>query len=371
MPLAGAPLVTHAVRGALACRDVGHVAVVAPEGHLGEVVAALSGAWSDPVAARVDVVAGGADRSGSVAAGLAAMPRDVGIVLVHDAARALTPPEVFSRVVAAVRQGHPAVVPALPVTDTVKVVHGDTVVRTLDRAGLRAVQTPQGFLRETLEHAHDTQPAGTDDAGMVEAMGAQVSVVDGDRRALKITTPQDLRAAEQWLADERRPTLVVLGGLPGVGKTTAARGWAQGGRAAHLRLDTVEQALLRAGAAELGVHGYAVLYAVADDLLGAGCDVVADTVNPVPETRTAWRDLAARTGARVVEVELVCSDRVEHDRRVTRRVADIAGHRLPTVRDVREREYRPWAGVRVLDTAGRTPEEVVRAVASIVEEETR
>ena len=153
-------------------------------------------------AVSVTVVPGGAERTDSVAAGLRALDPAAGVVLVHDAARALTPREVFERVVEAVRGGHPAVIPALPVTDTIKSVDAeDRVVDTPDRAGLRAVQTPQGFLRETLERAHAEAPrAATDDAGLVEAAGGQVVVVPGSMEALKVTTPWDLRVAELILA---------------------------------------------------------------------------------------------------------------------------------------------------------------------------
>lgn len=205
VPLGGVPLVTHALRGVLSCPDLSDVVVVAPPGHLTELTDAVHLApASAPV--RVQVVAGGAERTGSVAAGLRALPAEVAIVLVHDAARALTPTDVFERVVTAVRHGHPAVIPALPVTDTIKVVDSrGRVVSTPDRATLRAVQTPQGFLRETLELAHrEARDTATDDAGLVESLGQSVSVVDGDARALKITGPQDLAIADSWVADVTR-----------------------------------------------------------------------------------------------------------------------------------------------------------------------
>jgi 2-C-methyl-D-erythritol 4-phosphate cytidylyltransferase len=118
--------------------------------------------------------------------------------LVHDAARALTPPALIARVVAALRDGHPAVVPALPVADTIKAVDANgVVIATPDRTGLRAAQTPQGFHTELLLRAYDSSPADvTDDATLVENLGAQVFVVDGDPMAFKITTPWDLLLAE-------------------------------------------------------------------------------------------------------------------------------------------------------------------------------
>lgn len=150
------------------------------------------------------VVAGGEDRVVSVAAALAVVPH-AERVLVHDAARCLTPVGVFHRVVEALDDGAAAVVPVLPVTDTVKTAtnHG-TVVGDLDRSALRRVQTPQGFTRDVLVAAHDLQrsdpdPAATDDAGLVERLDVAVVGVTGDEAALKITHPIDLRIAEIYL----------------------------------------------------------------------------------------------------------------------------------------------------------------------------
>jgi 2-C-methyl-D-erythritol 4-phosphate cytidylyltransferase len=120
---------------------------------------------------------------------------------VHDAARCLTPVPVVEAVVAALHAGAEAVVPVLPVADTVKEVDGDRVVATLDRAALRVVQTPQGFRRDVLERAHASgQPALTDDAGLVEALGGAVTTVAGSEEAFKVTRPIDLLLAEAVLA---------------------------------------------------------------------------------------------------------------------------------------------------------------------------
>lgn len=150
------------------------------------------------------VVVGGADRTESVGNGLAAVG-DAEFVLVHDAARALTPPALIVRVVEALRAGHPAVVPAVPLADTVKAVDAaGTVIGTPDRAGLRAVQTPQGFRADLLRRAYaEAGGTFTDDAAMVESIGAGVHVVAGDPRAFKITTPMDLLLAEAVLAAAR------------------------------------------------------------------------------------------------------------------------------------------------------------------------
>ena len=171
--------------------------IVAPASHLQQ---ARNVAGQDP---RVDVVAGGADRSASVAAGLAALHHDDGIVLVHDAARALAPSDLFARVIHAVRAGHSAVVPGLAVTDTIKVVDAQGRVQaTPDRESLRGIQTPQGFLREVLEHAHAGGGYATDDAGLVERIGGHVRVVDGDPRAFKVTSALDLAVATALLQDD-------------------------------------------------------------------------------------------------------------------------------------------------------------------------
>lgn len=187
----GRTLLDRAVGGLLASEVVDHVVVAVP--------AALADEAKRSLGERATVVAGGADRTTSVSLALAAISGDPGFVLVHDAARALTPPALIVRVVDALRAGHDAVVPALPLHDTIKAVDANGVVLgTPERAGLRAVQTPQGFARGLLLRAY--QRAGTaeftDDASLVEHVGGQVQVVDGDPLAFKITTPLDLLLAE-------------------------------------------------------------------------------------------------------------------------------------------------------------------------------
>lgn len=201
MPLAGVPLLGHALRGALSCAHVDEVAVVAPASHRQQANALAEDVRRElGSSAPVTVVVGGAERGDSVAAGLRALGEDVDVVLVHDAARCLTPVAVFDRVVAGVRSGVVAVVPGAPVVDTIKQVDADGfVVATPDRAALRAVQTPQGFRRDVLERAHAGGSDATDDAGLVERLGERVLVVDGDPRALKVTTPADLEAAARLL----------------------------------------------------------------------------------------------------------------------------------------------------------------------------
>lgn len=192
--LVGEPLLVHAVRGLRRVPEVGPVVVAAPQAELAAVRGLLA-----PY--DVEVVAGGASRQESVRLALAALPPGVELVLVHDAARCLVPVEVAVAVIAALRAGADAVVPVLALTDTVKHVDGDRVLGTVDRAALRAVQTPQGFRRQVLVAAHEAGlQAATDDAGLVEAAGGRVRTVPGHDEAFKITRPFDLLLAEAVLA---------------------------------------------------------------------------------------------------------------------------------------------------------------------------
>lgn len=159
--------------------------------------------------------------------------------------------------------------------------------------------------------------------------------------------------------------LVVVGGLPGTGKTTIARQMAARWSAAYLRIDVIEQAIRLAGvlAADVGPAGYAVATALAASNLANGLAVVADCVNPVRATREGWRSAAAAVGARIVEIEVVCSNREEHRRRVETRRSDIDGLTLPSWQDVLEREYAPWEEPHlVIDTAGATPDQAIALI---------
>ena len=162
--------------------------------------------------------------------------------------------------------------------------------------------------------------------------------------------------------------LLIFGGLPGVGKTEIAAGLARDIGAVHLRIDSIEQAMRNSGITISGPEGYEVAYAVAEDNLGLGRTVVADSVNPIEITRAAWRDVAERAGTRFIEIEVVCSDEAEHRRRVETRTADIAGHQLPTWQGVCEREYEPWEADIVMDTAGRGIEASVSDLREKLEE---
>ncbi|MEU5954871.1 2-C-methyl-D-erythritol 4-phosphate cytidylyltransferase [Streptomyces sp. NPDC047525] len=210
--LNGTPMLIHAVRAMAASRAVSLVVVVAPPEDTAEVKSLLA---DHALPERTDfmVVPGGETRQESVKLGLDALPEGIGVVLVHDAARPLVPVDTVDGVIEAVREGAPAVVPALPLADTVKQVEpGDPtqpgapepVVATPERARLRAVQTPQGFDRDTLVRAHATVTENvTDDASMVEQLGLQVVVVPGHEEAFKVTRPLDLVLAEAVLARRR------------------------------------------------------------------------------------------------------------------------------------------------------------------------
>jgi 2-C-methyl-D-erythritol 4-phosphate cytidylyltransferase len=197
----GVPMLVHAVRALAAAAEVDLVVVAAPPDRVDATRDLLDGHHAG---AQLVVVAGGATRRESVGAALGALPPEVTVVLVHDAARPLAPVSLVDAVAATVRDGAVAVVPGLPVPDTIKQVDGDAVVATVDRSRLRAVQTPQGFRRDVLERAHaDHEAEGrdvTDDAGMVEALGLPVRVVPGHEEAFKVTRPLDLLLAEAVLA---------------------------------------------------------------------------------------------------------------------------------------------------------------------------
>jgi len=216
--LAACTLVGHAASRLSASGEITQIVVTAPAEHHAAVSEALSATPGITVPWRV--VEGGPSRQASVAAGLAELARTMDpaaphdVVLVHDAARPLASAALVSRVVAAVREGAGAVVPGLPVTDTIKSVAvsadgPERVTGTVDRSVLRAVQTPQGFAWELLLRAHaagadraqDESTAATDDSSLVEALGEAVHVVPGEAAALKITTTYDLAVAGLLLAE--------------------------------------------------------------------------------------------------------------------------------------------------------------------------
>lgn len=256
----------HALRGVFSA-PAAQVVVVVPEGYEGDATTDALDAAGDR-GELVTVVTGGATRQQSVAAGLAALWGDVDTVLVHDAARALTPAAVFERVVAALDDGAVAVIPVLPVVDTIKRVDGaGRVVAAVDRSELAAAQTPQGFRRSVLEAAAASADADhTDDAALVAAAGHPVVTVEGDARAFKVTTAPDLDRARSLVAVapevEAAPTPAT--GIPRVGLGTDVHGFGGEGTLWLAGLEWPgEQAL--SGHSD----GDAVAHAIVDALLAA------------------------------------------------------------------------------------------------------
>ncbi|MCK8609922.1 2-C-methyl-D-erythritol 4-phosphate cytidylyltransferase [Agromyces sp. C10] len=205
VPLGDDTVLGVALDAVLGMSDAPYLVVVAPAERVEEaraIVTARAGAAS----VAFDVVAGGETRQESVSRGIAALPHVIETVLVHDAARPLTPSIVFDEVAAAVRARGHGVVPGLPVIDTIKRVDArGRVVATVDRSELAAMQTPQGFPRSALEHAYSrAHGEHTDDAALVESVGMPIDIVPGDARAFKITVPADLHRAEQLVAERAR-----------------------------------------------------------------------------------------------------------------------------------------------------------------------
>ncbi|WP_349867538.1 2-C-methyl-D-erythritol 4-phosphate cytidylyltransferase [Leifsonia sp. WHRI 6310E] len=203
--LAGRTLLERSLAAVRGLAEPVQTIVVAPADLLDE-ARGIAGATLGDLAP-VAVVVGGDTRQQSVAAGLAVLASGVEVVLVHDAARALTPSSLFEAVVSAVRATGHGVIPGLPVSDTIKRVSVDGAVHeTVDRSELSAIQTPQGFPRDQLLAAYAAAERDeTDDAGLVAAAGHPVSVVPGDAHAFKITTPWDLRRAEELLGASAVP----------------------------------------------------------------------------------------------------------------------------------------------------------------------
>lgn len=269
-------ILRRSLDGVFAALENAQVVVVVPEGREGE---ALTDAYAASGERRdlVSVVTGGDTRQQSVRAGIRGLWGDIETVLVHDAARALTPPEQFTRVLDAIRETGWGAVPVLPVIDTIKRVGDGEVLGVVDRAELGAAQTPQGFRRDILESAYAVADAEfTDDAALVAAAGHRIAAVEGDALAFKITTPTDLVRARALVAPDPHPGPVTierpapvprvgmgtdvhafggdgelwLGGLAWPGEP-ALSGHSDGDAVAHAIVDAL---LAAAGLGDIGVH---------------------------------------------------------------------------------------------------------------------
>ncbi|MGP0107698.1 MAG: 2-C-methyl-D-erythritol 4-phosphate cytidylyltransferase [Acidimicrobiales bacterium] len=193
--LAGRPVAAWSVAAARTVAD--GVVLVVPAG----ADDSDSGAPGPSTMGADRVVVGGSSRAGSVRAGLAAVPEDAAVIVVHDAARPLATPALFAAVVDAVRSdGADGAIPVLPLSDTLKRTSEGRVLSTVDRAGLATTQTPQAFVAARLRAAHRGDGEATDDAGLLELEGATVRTVPGDPRNLKLTRAEDLAVAEALMA---------------------------------------------------------------------------------------------------------------------------------------------------------------------------
>ncbi len=291
VPVGGITLLGRALHSVLGMSEPAQVIIVAP-GELVRDAQKIAADIAGVATASVTVVAGGGTRQQSVRAGLEVVHSGAQVVLVHDAARALTPSALFERVAVEVdARGH-GVVPGLPVSDTVKRVDAhDDIVETVDRSALSAVQTPQGFPKEHLLEAYaSATEEATDDAALVSASGHRVSVVPGDPLAFKITTPWDLRRAEELVA--RRDDRARIGvGTDTHGFDADAELWLAG--------------LHWPGESGLAGHsdGDAVAHAITDALLSAAGlgDIGAAFGTDDPRFRGAHGEVFIREARRLVE----------------------------------------------------------------------
>ncbi|CAQ02817.1 bifunctional 2-C-methyl-D-erythritol 4-phosphate cytidylyltransferase/2-C-methyl-D-erythritol 2,4-cyclodiphosphate synthase [Clavibacter sepedonicus] len=332
----GATLLARSLGSVLGLAEEAHVVVVAPETHLAETTAVVD-AVAGVARGSVAVVVGGATRQGSVAAGLAALAGSVDTVLVHDAARALTPAALFAAVAVAVRAEGAGIVPGLPVTDTVKRLDPDgECLGTVDRSDLVGVQTPQGFPRAALDAAYARADAEhTDDAALFQASGGRVRVIPGDALAFKVTTAWDLRRAEELVARDAGTGSAASRLRSGIGTDVHATDatqplWLAGlhwpgqpGLAGHSDGDAVSHAmcdalLSAAGLGDIGgvfgtddpeldgAHGEVFLRRTAELVRGAGYRIVNVAVQVMavrpklsPRRAEAERILSAAVGAPV------------------------------------------------------------------------
>ncbi|NHI17854.1 2-C-methyl-D-erythritol 4-phosphate cytidylyltransferase [Microbacterium excoecariae] len=256
-------ILRHCLRGVFDAEPA-QVIVVAPEERVGTALADAHEA-AGPRRELVTVVAGGATRQASVAAGLSRVWADIEVVLVHDAARALTPGDAIDRVADAVRRTGHGVVPTLPVVDTIKRVAADTITGVVDRSELAAAQTPQGFRRDVLVAAYErAHTEFTDDAALVADAGHEIDSVAGSPLAFKITTPADLDRARALVSADPLPSVRPAAPATRVGVGTDVHAFGGGGK---LWLAGVAWP----GEPALSGHsdGDAVAHAIVDAVLGA------------------------------------------------------------------------------------------------------
>ena len=207
--LDGKPLFVYSLRTFAGVADINHIIVVARADEVANVQETIASDKSlESSLLNIDVVAGGATRQESVARGLASLTAEDDLVLIHDAARALVPVDVVRSVIARLVAGEQAVIPVVPVTDTMRAFTDGNLGPVVDRAGLVAVQTPQGFTKDIVVRAHQDFDAGsgvaaTDDASLVELLGVSIAHVDGSPDAFKVTYANDLLLAESVIADRK------------------------------------------------------------------------------------------------------------------------------------------------------------------------
>jgi len=322
VPVAGRPILAHALEGVFGSTERAQVVIVAPAewaAEARELATEVAGAAHESVT----VVIGAASRQGSVAAGLAALAPGIEIVLVHDAARSFTPSAQFDAVINAVRQTRAGVVPGLPVADTIKRVGDGRVTATVDRSDLVAVQTPQGFPRQQLASAYAEASADhTDDAALFAAAGHEVRVIEGDFRAFKITTTRSGIGIDVHAFDTARP--LWLGGVFWPDEVGLA-GHSDGDAVCHAICDAL---LSAAGLGDLGsnfgtadprfadAHGEVFLTATVERVTAAGFvigNVSVQVVANHPKIGTRRGEIETRLSACVgapVSVAATTSDRL-------------------------------------------------------------
>ncbi|PWB98175.1 2-C-methyl-D-erythritol 4-phosphate cytidylyltransferase [Salinibacterium hongtaonis] len=328
--LAGQTLLERALGSVFAMSEPAQVVVVAPADNV-EQAEALARSVAGVASEYLNVVAGGATRQESVRAGLGVLLDSVDEVLVHDAARALTPASLFDSVVAAVRESGSGVLPVLPIADTIKEVDdARAVVGTLDRSRLAAAQTPQGFPRAELVSAYfAAAEEHTDDASLFAAAGHPVITVDGDQRAFKVTTVWDLRRAESYIDDSAQPAAASVPVLrTGIGVDVHAFDddsplWLGGiywpgqpGLAGHSDGDALSHAVCDALLSAAGLGDIGGRFGTADDrFAGAHGDVfIAETVRLVTGSGFAISNVAVQI---IANRPKLASRRTEIEQRLT------------------------------------------------------